>query len=224
MVFSAAFGLLCHHCYSCYKKELRSHEVIYCFSSRRELGTPVVYVHRWEGSLGTFRHRLYTNIGSLQHPHFFSGDNHNLKSTWKTSLVEKIVWHHCYSCYKTELCSHEVILCFSSKRELGRPVVDVHRWFFSTRSQFFFSGDKSQPQIYLEKYPSWKIVWKSDRLSRAPAYTRVNDQIWIGSGPTCSWMLRIFKVEINSLSVKFNEGKLVRLWIIIRFVFGEKWK
>ena len=88
----------------------------------------------------------------------------------------------------------------------------------------FFSGDKSQPQIYLEKYPSWKIVWKSDRLSRAPAYTRVNDQIWIGSGPTCSWMLRIFKVEINSLSVKFNEGKLVRLWIIIRFVFAREVK
>ena len=61
VVFFAAFGLLCHHCFSCYKTELLSHEVIFCFSSRREPGRPMVYVHRWEGILGTFRHRLYTN-------------------------------------------------------------------------------------------------------------------------------------------------------------------
>ena len=36
VVFSVAFGLLCHRCYSCYKTELCSHEIIFSFSTRRD--------------------------------------------------------------------------------------------------------------------------------------------------------------------------------------------
>ena len=35
VVFSAAFGLRFHHCYSCYKTELRSHKV--CFALPRDV-------------------------------------------------------------------------------------------------------------------------------------------------------------------------------------------
>ena len=36
VVFSAAFGLLFHRCHSCYKTELCSREIIFCFSTRRD--------------------------------------------------------------------------------------------------------------------------------------------------------------------------------------------
>ena len=81
------------------------------------------------GRFDTVSTLTITSKGVFNTHSFFSVDNHNLKSTWKNSLLET-------------------------------------------------------------------IVCKSDPLSQTPAYTRVNNQIWIGSGATCSWILRMFKVEI----------------------------